>query len=60
VSQPARAAPQRSRRLSCLYRSLLVHGYVRVELERVHELLNAGLDDSAEFARHVERFLQRS
>jgi len=42
------------------FRNVLVHGYLRVELERVHELLNAGLDDFAEFARHVERFLQRS
>jgi len=42
------------------FRNVLVHGYLRVELERVHELLNSGLDDFAEFARHVERFLERS
>ena len=39
--------------------NVLVHGYLRVELERVHELLNSGLDDFVEFAGHIERFLQR-
>jgi uncharacterized protein YutE (UPF0331/DUF86 family) len=42
------------------FRNVLVHGYLRVDVARVHELLNSGLDDFAEFARHVERFLQRS
>jgi uncharacterized protein YutE (UPF0331/DUF86 family) len=42
------------------FRNVLVHGYLRVDLARVHELLNSGLDDFAEFARHVEQFLQRS
>ena len=40
------------------FRNVLVHGYLRVEIERVHELLNAGLDDFVEFAGHIERFLQ--
>jgi len=42
------------------FRNVLVHGYLRVDLARVHELLNSGLDDFAEFAQHIERFLQRS
>lgn len=42
------------------FRNVLVHGYLRVELERVHELLNSGLDDFVEFAGHVEGFLARS
>ena len=41
------------------FRNVLVHGYLGVELERVHVLLNAGLDDFVEFARHVESFLER-
>jgi uncharacterized protein YutE (UPF0331/DUF86 family) len=42
------------------FRNVLVHGYLRIELERVHELLNSGLDDFVEFAGHIERFLERS
>ncbi|MGH7304424.1 MAG: type VII toxin-antitoxin system HepT family RNase toxin [Candidatus Rokuibacteriota bacterium] len=41
------------------FRNVLVHGYLRVDLGRVHDLLNSGLDGFAEFARHVEAFLQR-
>jgi len=41
------------------FRNVLVHGYLGVDLERVHTLLNSGLDDFVEFARHVERFLER-
>jgi uncharacterized protein YutE (UPF0331/DUF86 family) len=39
--------------------NVLVHGYLGVDLERVHTLLNSGLDDFVEFAQHVEHFLQR-
>jgi uncharacterized protein YutE (UPF0331/DUF86 family) len=42
------------------FRNVLVHGYLGVDLARVHELLNSGLDDFVEFARHVERYLERS
>jgi uncharacterized protein YutE (UPF0331/DUF86 family) len=41
------------------FRNVLVHGYLTVDLQRVHQLLNAGLDDFVEFARHVDRYLQR-
>ena len=41
------------------FRNVLVHGYLRVDLQRIHELLNTGLDDFAEFATHVETFLGR-
>ena len=41
------------------FRNVLVHGYLGVDLERVHTLLNSGLDDFVEFARHVEHFLER-
>ncbi len=42
------------------FRNVLVHGYLALDLARVHELLNAGLEDFVEFARHVEAFLQRA
>ncbi|MGH7313482.1 MAG: type VII toxin-antitoxin system HepT family RNase toxin [Candidatus Rokuibacteriota bacterium] len=42
------------------FRNVLVHGYLGVDLQRLHELLNSGLDDFVEFARHVERFLRHS
>jgi uncharacterized protein YutE (UPF0331/DUF86 family) len=41
------------------FRNVLVHGYLMVELPRVHALLNSGLDDFVEFARHVQRFIER-
>ena len=40
------------------FRNVLVHGYLGVQLDRVHELLNSGLDDFIRFAQHVERFLE--
>jgi uncharacterized protein YutE (UPF0331/DUF86 family) len=41
------------------FRNVLVHGYLGVDLDRVHTLLNSGLDDFVEFARNIERFLDR-
>lgn len=39
------------------FRNVLVHGYLGVDLSRVHQLLNVGLDDFADFARLVEDHL---
>jgi uncharacterized protein YutE (UPF0331/DUF86 family) len=39
------------------FRNVLVHGYLDVDLARVHELLNTRLSDFAEFAKHVSAFL---
>jgi uncharacterized protein YutE (UPF0331/DUF86 family) len=36
-----------------------VHGYLEVDIEVVHRLLNDDLDDFTEFARHVNRFLKK-
>jgi uncharacterized protein YutE (UPF0331/DUF86 family) len=36
------------------FRNILVHGYLSVDVSRLHRLLNSGLDDFAEFARLVE------
>ena len=39
------------------FRNVIVHGYLDVDLEIVHRLLNDRLDDFAEFARLVTRYL---
>lgn len=39
------------------FRNILVHGYLEVDLTRVHEFLNTRIDDFREFARHVGRYL---
>jgi uncharacterized protein YutE (UPF0331/DUF86 family) len=39
------------------FRNILVHGYLDVNVERLHRVLNAHLDDFVEFARHVEAYL---
>ncbi len=41
------------------FRNVLVHGYLAVNLARVHALLNSGLGDFVEFARLVEEYLER-
>lgn len=41
------------------FRNVLVHGYLEVDVERLHRVLNHHLDDFVEFAGHVERFLAR-
>jgi uncharacterized protein YutE (UPF0331/DUF86 family) len=35
------------------FRNVLVHGYLKLDLARVHEVLNRHLDDVREFAREV-------
>lgn len=42
------------------FRNVLVHGYLEVDVRVVHHLLNQRLEDFAEFARGVERYLSRS
>lgn len=39
------------------FRNVIVHGYLDVDLEIVHRLLNERLDDFAEFARLVKFYL---
>ena len=41
------------------FRNVLVHGYLGVDVARVHAFLNSGLDDFIEFARLVEIHLRR-
>ena len=41
------------------FRNVLVHGDLGVDPERVHELLNSGLDDFVAFAQHIESYLIR-
>jgi uncharacterized protein YutE (UPF0331/DUF86 family) len=42
------------------FRNVLVHGYLGVDVTRVHQQLNSGLADFEEFVRHVEAYLARS
>ena len=39
------------------FRNLLVHGYLEVDLARLHDILNRRLDDLEEFIRLVEAHL---
>ena len=39
------------------FRNVIVHGYLDVDLQIVHRLLNDRLDDFAEFARLVNHYL---
>lgn len=41
------------------FRNVVVHGYLDVDLEIVHRLLNERLDDFAEFARRVNEYLTK-
>jgi uncharacterized protein YutE (UPF0331/DUF86 family) len=41
------------------FRNLLVHGYIEVDISRLHQLLNQGLDDFAEFAARITAYLER-
>jgi uncharacterized protein YutE (UPF0331/DUF86 family) len=41
------------------FRNVLVHAYLDVDVQRVHELLEQRLDDFVEFARHVEAYLSK-
>jgi uncharacterized protein YutE (UPF0331/DUF86 family) len=41
------------------FRNVLVHGYLEVDLEILHRVLNQQLGDFAEFAGYVERHLER-
>lgn len=41
------------------FRNVLVHGYLDIDVARVHEALNSGVDELIEFARHIEAYLRR-
>ena len=40
------------------FRNILVHGYLGVDLSRMHQVLNSGLDDFADFARFIEGYIR--
>ncbi|MGE5346430.1 MAG: type VII toxin-antitoxin system HepT family RNase toxin [Acidithiobacillales bacterium] len=42
------------------FRNLLVHGYARVDLARVHEFLQTRLGDFEAFAKYIVRYLDSS
>jgi len=39
------------------FRNALVHGYLAVDLGRVHEVLNERLNEVREFARHIDLYI---
>jgi uncharacterized protein YutE (UPF0331/DUF86 family) len=39
------------------FRNALVHGYLGLDLARVHDVLNAKLDEVREFARYVDAYI---
>ena len=41
------------------FRNVLVHGYLELDVARLHRVLEEHLDDFVEFAAHVERHLAR-
>lgn len=41
------------------FRNVLVHGYLEVDLARIHSLLNQHLDDFVTFAEQVDAFVRR-
>ena len=49
--------PHEQRRSCGAPGNVVVHGYLAVDPAVLHRLLNEGLGDFAEFARHVERYL---
>jgi uncharacterized protein YutE (UPF0331/DUF86 family) len=42
------------------FRNVLVHGYLEVDLARVHAVLNGHIQDFREFAAYVEAYLERT
>lgn len=42
------------------FRNALVHGYLGVDLDLVHAVLNGHLDEVREFARHVDEYVRTS
>lgn len=51
--------PELAQRLRPLagFRNVLVHGYLVIDLDRVHAVLNSHLDDVREFARCVDAYI---
>ena len=41
------------------FRNVLVHGYLEIDLALVHRMLAERLPDFAEFARSIERYLEK-
>jgi uncharacterized protein YutE (UPF0331/DUF86 family) len=41
-------------------RNLLVHGYIEVDIHRLHQVLNRGLDDFADLAAKISAYLDRA
>lgn len=41
-------------------RNLIIHEYLRIDLDKVYQIIQRNLDDFKEFAEHIQAFLERS
>lgn len=41
-------------------RNLIIHEYLRIDLDKVYQMIQRNLDDFTEFAEHIQAFLERS
>jgi len=41
-------------------RNLIIHEYLRIDLDKVYQMIQRNLDDFTEFAEHIQVFLERS
>lgn len=40
-------------------RNILVHGYLRISLEKLHSIIRVRLDDFTAFSRHILKYLKK-
>lgn len=41
-------------------RNLIIHEYLRIELDKIYQIIQHNLDDLMGFAKHIQAFLERS
>ncbi len=41
-------------------RNLIIHEHLKIELDKIYQILQENLEDLVEFAQHVEVFLERN
>jgi uncharacterized protein YutE (UPF0331/DUF86 family) len=45
--------------LRCDGTNALVHGYLGLDVQRMHQVLNVHLEEVREFAHHIDTFVRR-
>jgi uncharacterized protein YutE (UPF0331/DUF86 family) len=41
-------------------RNLIIHEYLRLDLERIYQIVHSELEDLAQFAQHITEFLEKT